>query len=89
MVDVSITRVSSKGQIVIPQDMRENFKEGDKIIVIKNDNQIILKKMEHFEKNLEEDLDFARKTEESWKRIEQGDFACMKKEDFLNELVKW
>ena len=81
--------MSSKGQVVIPQDMRENFNEGDKIIVIKNDDQIILKKMENFEKNLEEDLDFAKRTEEAWRKIESGDFVSMKKEDFLNELTKW
>ena len=89
MVNISVTRISSKGQVVIPQDMRENFNEGDKIILIKNDNQIILKKMENFEKNITEDLAFAKRTEEAWRRIEGGDSVCMKKEDFLNELTKW
>lgn len=89
MANISITKMSSKGQVVIPLDMRDDLKEGDQIIVIKNNNQIILKKMESFEKNLEEDLEFARRTEEAWKSFEKGDFACVKEEDFLKELDKW
>lgn len=86
MANISITKMSSKGQIVIPQDMRGGLKEGDKIVIIKNDNQIILKKMESFEKNLEEDLEFARRTEEAWKQIERGEFTSYSKEEFLRSL---
>ena len=65
-------RISSKGQIVIPQDMRGDLKEGDKLVIIKSGKQIILKKMEDFSENLEEDLEFDRRTEEAYKRIEAG-----------------
>ncbi len=36
--------MSSRGQVVIPLDMRQDIKEGDKLIVIRKDNEIILKK---------------------------------------------
>ena len=36
--------MSSRGQVVIPLDMREDIKEGDKLIIIRRDNEIILKK---------------------------------------------
>ncbi len=36
--------MSSRGQVVIPQDMRQDIKEGDKLIVIRRDDEIILKK---------------------------------------------
>jgi len=65
MVEISLTKISSKGQVVIPQEMRDKLKEGDKLVVIKNDGQIILKKMEDFNKNLQEDLEFAKRTEEA------------------------
>ena len=81
--------MSSKGQVVIPQEMREGFAEGDKLIVIKNDKQLILKKMEDFDENLEEDLEFAKRTEEAWKRYDKGEFASMDAEEFLKELKKW
>lgn len=41
---IDITRMSSKGQIVIPLDMRKDINEGDRLIVIKNDDEIIIKK---------------------------------------------
>ena len=81
--------MSSKGQIVIPQEMREDIAEGDKMVIIKNDGQLILKKMEDFDKNLKEDLEFAKRTEEAWKRYDKGEFKSMDSKEFLNELKKW
>jgi AbrB family looped-hinge helix DNA binding protein len=44
----SITRLSSKGQIVIPSEIREklNLEEGNLLIVSDRDNSICLKKLE-------------------------------------------
>jgi len=44
MEEIEITRLSSKGQVVIPSSMRGDLKEGDKLIVIRKDGEIILKK---------------------------------------------
>jgi AbrB family looped-hinge helix DNA binding protein len=44
MDQIEITRVSSRGQIVIPISMRNDLKEGDKLIIIKKGDEIILKK---------------------------------------------
>ncbi len=81
--------MSSKGQIVIPLDMRQHLKEGDKIVIIKNNNQLILKKADDFDKNLEEDLEFARRTEEAWKEYDKGNFKSMDFDDFIKEMKKW
>ena len=81
--------MSSKGQVVIPQEMREDFSEGDKIIVIRNDKQIILKKMENFEKNIEEDLKFAKRTEDAWKEIESGKSTTLEFKNFIKEMKTW
>lgn len=89
MEEIAITRISSKGQIVIPQEMREDLKEGDKLVIIKNNDQIILKKVDKFSKNLEEDLEFARRTEEAYKRYERGEFIEMEFDDFIKEMKKW
>ncbi len=78
--------MSSKGQIVIPQNMREGLPEGEKLVVIKNGGQIILKKMDDFDKNLEEDLEFAKRTEEAWKQIDRGEATSYSKEEFLKSL---
>ncbi len=89
MVNIEMTKMSSKGQVVIPLDMRKDLKEGDKLVVIRNKDQIILKKADKFDKNLEEDLEFARRTEEAWKEIEAGKGTTMELKDFLKEMKKW
>ncbi|CAD6494087.1 MAG: hypothetical protein CHKLHMKO_00619 [Candidatus Argoarchaeum ethanivorans] len=61
MIDVAITKLRSKGQIVIPSEMRDNFREGEKIVIIKSEERLILKKVSDFGKNFEEDLAFAKK----------------------------
>ncbi|HLC72693.1 MAG TPA: AbrB/MazE/SpoVT family DNA-binding domain-containing protein [Candidatus Nanoarchaeia archaeon] len=86
MAKIDITKMSSKGQIVIPQELREDFAEGDKIVVIRNHDQIILKKADKFDKQLKEDLDFARRTEEAYKRYARGNFKRMPAQDFLKEI---
>jgi len=88
MTNIDITTLSSKGQIVIPLSMRQGISEGDKMVIIRNGSQIILKKADAFSKNLEEDLEFARRTEEAWKLYEEGKFISKSKEDFLKELSK-
>lgn len=89
MAQISITKMSSKGQVVIPFEMRGELKEGDKLVVIKNKGQIILKKAEDFDKNIEEDLEFARRTEEAWKEIDEGRFEEMEFDNFIKEMKKW
>ena len=58
-------------------------------VVIRNKDQIILKKADKFNKNIEEDLEFARRTEEAYKRIESGEGISMEFEDFIKEMKKW
>lgn len=36
--------MSSRGQVVIPLDMRKGINEGDRLMVIMKDDEIILKK---------------------------------------------
>jgi AbrB family looped-hinge helix DNA binding protein len=40
---IDTTKMSSRGQIVIPLDLRKGINEGDKLIVIRKDDEIILK----------------------------------------------
>ena len=85
MINIGTTKVSSKGQIVIPSELRENLKEGDELLIIKDENRIILKKVE----NLSEDLEFAKRTELAWKEIDEGKGIKMSVDDFLKEMKKW
>jgi len=87
-MEVAVTKMSSKGQVVIPAEMREGLKEGDKLLVIQTKDQIILKKASELDRNFEEDLEFARRTEEAWKRYEKGEFASLPADKFLEKLSK-
>lgn len=85
----AVTKMSSKGQIVIPVDMREDIQEGEQLLVIKAGEQIILKKATKMDKKLAEDLEFARRTEAAWKRYEEGKFTRYNSvEEFLESLRK-
>ena len=44
MINIGTTRVSSRGQVVIPLEMRKDLKKGDKLLVIRRGDEIILKK---------------------------------------------
>ena len=41
---IDTTKMSSRGQVVIPLDLRKGINEGDKLIVIRKDDEIILKR---------------------------------------------
>ena len=47
MAKIQITGMSSRGQIVIPLDIRERLglKEGEKFVVVADDDTIVLKKI--------------------------------------------
>jgi AbrB family looped-hinge helix DNA binding protein len=88
-MDIAITKMSSKGQVVIPASMRADLSEGDKLILIRNNDQFIMKKASKLKKNFEEDLIFARRTEKAWKSYERGEFKSVDAKDFLKALEKW
>ena len=88
MENISITKMSSKGQIVIPNEMRKGLKEGEDFVIIKNKRQYILKSVKDFKENLKEDLIFAKRTEEAWKRYENGKFIETDFDEFIEKLKK-
>lgn len=85
-MEYAITKVSTKGQIVIPSNMREKIHTGDEFLIVKDDDRFILKNMRDVVNNLKDDLEFARRTEEVLKRYEKGGFESRTKEEFLKEL---
>jgi len=48
---IEITKMSSRGQVVIPQEIREvkKFKEGERFIVYDIDDSIVLKRIQNLE----------------------------------------
>ena len=89
MVNVSITRLSSKGQIIIPSEMRKDLKERDEFLILKDGHRIILNSVKKLTEEMRDDLEFARRTEEAWQRIDNGEYIEMPVDKFLEELEKW
>ena len=89
VIDVAITKLSSKGQIVIPSKMRDDFSVGEKLVIIKSEGRLILKKASDLGKNFEEDITFARRTEEAIKRYEKGICKEIDSKDFVKEIEQW
>jgi len=88
-MQVEITRMSSKGQIVIPKEMRKNIPEGEKLLILQEGDQLVIKKLQDLDKNFKEDIEFARRTEEAWKSYEKGEFIAMDADEFLKKLKTW
>jgi len=70
---IDTTKMSSRGQVVIPLEMRQDIAEGDKLIVIRKDNEIILRKSIP-ESAILSEKSFAktwlnRKENEAWKNL--------------------
>jgi AbrB family looped-hinge helix DNA binding protein len=89
MMNMNLIKMSSKGQIVIPSNMRQDLKEGEEFIIIKDDERFVLKKVENLTDQMKEDLEFARRTEEALHKYDRGEFISKDGEDFIQELNKW
>ena len=81
--------MSSKGQIVIPSKIRRGFRQGEKFIIVRVGEEIILINEKYFNEKLKDDLIFAKRTEDAYKRYEKGEFNSMDFDDFLEEIKKW
>lgn len=83
------TRVSSKGQIVIPKDIRDNLdiQEGDLLAAVSEENFIILKKVNP--KITREEKILIKRIKEAWDSIDSGDYKEMEGSELLEEMKKW
>jgi AbrB family looped-hinge helix DNA binding protein len=88
-MEVGITRMSSKGQIVIPASMRTDLLEGEKLLIIREGERIILKPLGELEPALREDILFAEKTEKAFEEFKKGTFTRKEEGTFIDELSSW
>jgi len=77
MVEASTTTVSSKGQVVIPANVRKaaNLKKGEKMLAIAIDDMVILKKI--IDKSFEETM------KPVWTKVRQMGLS----EEDINDLI--
>ncbi|MFH1249243.1 MAG: AbrB/MazE/SpoVT family DNA-binding domain-containing protein [archaeon] len=86
---MEIAKVSSKGQIVIPQSIRQRLKvkEGSMFAVASCDSTLILKKIDN--PLTKEDMNTMKLVEEAWEDIEKGRYKTGTIEEFEEQARKW
>lgn len=83
---IKTIKVSEKGQIAIPQLIRETLgiERGDELVVIQIDNKILIEKAQKIEKRLQDNFkDILKFSEKSLKEVWSN-----KKDDIWNEYLK-
>ena len=88
-MEIAITTISSKGQIVIPTGMRKGMIEGDKFLIMRSKNQLILKKASELDTQFKKEIARAARIEEAWKRYDNKEFKTLEFDDFIAEMKKW
>ncbi len=86
-----LTRISSKGQVVIPARVRSKLglKPGSLFAILTRPESdiVVLKKVDN--KTLQVDLELLLEVEKAWKEIARGKTRKASRKRFLEELQTW
>lgn len=94
-MDIEITKLGERGQVVIPQEIRNqlHLKKGEKFLVVKSNNKIILEPVKKMKARvldeIKKDLIDIKIAEKRLKEIEEGKCKTYTEKEFLKELEKW
>lgn len=94
-MEIEISKIGERGQVVVPQEFREDLKleKGEKLIVVKADNKLIFEPMKNLKAKtlheLNEDLLDIKISNAFWENVKKGKVISQSKEDFLKDLKKW
>ena len=83
---MEVTKLSTKGQVVIPESLRRNLEPGTPFVVTRKGDLIVLKKVEGLS---EEEKKEMVELDKIWKDIDSGKGVTQSKEDFLKEMNAW
>ena len=89
MAHTDIIKLSPEGHLAIPPELRKGFKGGDTLLVIRDGDRLILERVSEMDRQLKEDLEFARRTGDAWKRYEKGEFRSLGFDEFITEMTGW
>ena len=83
-MEIEITKITSKGQVVIPQNIRRKagLKEGERFLVYNNKDSIILKRTRDLE-SVENTDEFEKTFKSMWKTAKERKIS---KEDVEKEI---
>lgn len=94
-MDVEISKVGERGQIVIPREFRDelHIKKGEKFLVVRSDDKLIFQQTKKLKaksiENLREDFMDMKIAEDRLNEIEKGEAVVQTKKEFLDEMENW
>ena len=83
---MEITKLSTKGQVVIPESFRKGLDVGTAFTVIKKNDMIVLKVVSGLNNQEQKEL---KELENIWKQIDSGRSKEMEFDSFIEEIQKW
>lgn len=83
---MEITKLSTKGQVVIPESLRKDFEIGTPFVVSKKNDLIVLKAVSGLNESEEKGL---IELEKIWNEIDSGKATKMDFDLFMDEIKRW
>ncbi|MFT4308893.1 MAG: AbrB/MazE/SpoVT family DNA-binding domain-containing protein [Candidatus Woesearchaeota archaeon] len=83
---MNITKLSTKGQVVIPEKLRKDYNVGESFTVYKVKEMIVLKPIKDLTKEEEKEL---KELEKIWAEIDQGKAKKYSEKEFFKAMSKW
>ena len=83
---MEITKLSTKGQIVIPERIRKGIAEGTPFVVSKKNGLIILKEVKGLTK---EEIKEIEELDKIWEEIDKGECESYTEKEFFEKLKEW
>ena len=83
---MEITKLSTKGQIVIPEEIRKDIELGTAFVVSKQNDLIILKRVEGLTKQEMEEM---KELDKIWKDVDSGKCESYTEKEFFKKMKEW
>ncbi len=83
---MEITKLSTKGQIVIPEAIRRGLGVGTSFAITRKKDLIILKKLKGL--TMREQREF-KELEGIWREIDSGNFERLTVDEFFKKMKEW
>jgi AbrB family looped-hinge helix DNA binding protein len=83
---MDVTKLSTKGQIVIPEKLRKQYKEGSSFVVTQVNDLLILKPVLGLTPQEEKEM---KELKATWNEFDNGKLEVHSEDEFIQEMNKW
>ncbi|MFH1326764.1 MAG: AbrB/MazE/SpoVT family DNA-binding domain-containing protein [archaeon] len=83
---MEITKLSTKGQIVIPESLRKGLQIGTPFVVSRQEGLIVLKEVKDLTK---EEMEEIKELDKIWKEIDSGKCESYTEDEFFKKMKEW